>query len=455
MMKAMMWSLSVTLAAAWTSSQIAIGGGPDCDQQAKKVLVKICDDQSHAAVVAGSGEVAPQRIVVRKTLTADGSAGVTVEPETFQFVVASSEDSDPDAGWLGVVSGPVSGELAKQLGDMKGLVITNVAKGSPAAQAGFEQYDVVTAINHEAIGDDVGAFAKQIREAGVGARLSFSIVRNGQQRTLTATLAQRSQATMNDWVYEFGPEAQFGESIRSKARFLKKGDDGKWTLEDLGKLHVAPLPAGAMGFLPKYTDKNVQVTVNDGPIRFAVSVNKNGQTISVKREGEGDFVVTRVTETGEESEVSYATEDELANGDAEAFEIVKECIHGAVTESDGSGVGFEWNPDDGQFYSFDKELDLHFDGAAEMLADHLEKLKELHVEVNGLPGHGGSHMIFQHAGVGKALRTIRANPDGSIDVTVRKGEDELVSHFTSVEDLKRRDAASYDKYMELQAAEDD
>ena len=54
---------------------------------------------------------------------------------------------------------------------------------------------------------------------------------------------------------------------------------------------------------------------------------------------------------------------------------------------------------------------------------------------------------------GRVSRTIRENPDGTIDVIRRKGGDEAVTRFADLDDLEDRDSESYEKFMELREEE--
>src|SRR4051794_3485832 len=77
--------------------------------------------------------------------------------------------------------------------DPKGVEITDVADGSPAAKAGLQDGDVITAID----GNDI-ASAEAVRSAvqakKSGDEISVTYTRNGQSSTVKVTLTSRSQA---------------------------------------------------------------------------------------------------------------------------------------------------------------------------------------------------------------------------------------------------------------------
>ena len=58
-------------------------------------------------------------------------------------------------GWLGVQVQPVTSDIADSLGlkEARGAIVDNPQDGSPAAKAGIEAGDVITAVNGTAIKD--------------------------------------------------------------------------------------------------------------------------------------------------------------------------------------------------------------------------------------------------------------------------------------------------------------
>ncbi|WP_182865383.1 PDZ domain-containing protein [Stieleria mannarensis] len=72
----------------------------------------------------------------------------------------------------------------------QGIRITNVNQGSAAAQAGLQAGDVVVNANGQAI-TSTDQLARIVRNADSNAQLNLNVLRNGQQQSVTATLAAR------------------------------------------------------------------------------------------------------------------------------------------------------------------------------------------------------------------------------------------------------------------------
>jgi putative serine protease PepD len=90
----------------------------------------------------------------------------------------------------------MEGYLGVQLDDRRdggqGAVIRSVEAGTPAADAGFRAGDLVVAADGETIDGATGLIAA-IRDLRPGDSTTITVVRNGAQRELTVTLAERPE----------------------------------------------------------------------------------------------------------------------------------------------------------------------------------------------------------------------------------------------------------------------
>jgi serine protease Do len=95
-------------------------------------------------------------------------------------------------GWLGVQIQSVTPEIAASLGsnDMKGALVANVVPDSPASKAGLQQNDIVLALNGKGV-EDSRDLTRRVAALPAGAKATFTVNREGQVKTLTATIANR------------------------------------------------------------------------------------------------------------------------------------------------------------------------------------------------------------------------------------------------------------------------
>jgi S1-C subfamily serine protease len=71
----------------------------------------------------------------------------------------------------------------------QGVVLTDVASGSPAERAGLQQGDVIVAMDGKPITDEAGLRA-QIQSHKIGDRVQITVNRNGKQFNVQAQLTQ-------------------------------------------------------------------------------------------------------------------------------------------------------------------------------------------------------------------------------------------------------------------------
>jgi serine protease Do len=97
-------------------------------------------------------------------------------------------------GWLGVSVQDISEEIAKnlKLKDRTGALIADVFKGDPADKAGLKSGDVVTEINGKKI-KDTHELLMIIAGFRVGEAVKIKIVRDGQEKIISITIAERKE----------------------------------------------------------------------------------------------------------------------------------------------------------------------------------------------------------------------------------------------------------------------
>jgi S1-C subfamily serine protease len=94
--------------------------------------------------------------------------------------------------YMGVGTQPVTPELQQQynLSRSSGLLIAEVAPNSPAAAAGLQQGDIIVKVNGQEITDSAN-LVTLVRGMKPGDQVQLTIDRDGQEQTITVTLADR------------------------------------------------------------------------------------------------------------------------------------------------------------------------------------------------------------------------------------------------------------------------
>ncbi len=393
-------------------------------------------------------------------------------------------DDDADAknqGWLGVMIS------ATASGDAGIVTLTNIIPGSPADKAGFQAGDEVVSVDGEAVSGDISRAIHMIKAHEAGDDVTIVVLRDGEEVSLTATLGSRDtserlakfEVTVDS---DLGGEVE--DTIVTRGRMLKRGDDGHWIMTELGDLsELDDLPAHVKMFVPQAGSRIV--TWDDNGSSRSIHIEIKGEdSLSISQEDGGDITVTRTDSDGNETVTVYADADELKAGDEAAYRI--------FNKADANGLGFfvhdgDFGIDDIDFelgdnkfvFSFD---DKDFDAAAFEWNENLEKsLSEANASAaealknaqaliaeledgEGWPALDRLHQLQPLIGSGagsQAFRFHRSKPrhsfevraDGTIEVKIRKGDTEVVQLFTDADDLADRKPKLYEKYRDVMDAE--
>ena len=123
-----------------------------------------------------------------------GSVGIafSIPAPTVKNIVAQLKDKGTvSRGWIGVQIQPVSQDIADNLGLKKaeGAMVLEPQANGPAAKAGIQSGDVITAVNGEAV-KDPRELARTIGNLGPNATVKLNVLHQGKDQTVSMTLGQ-------------------------------------------------------------------------------------------------------------------------------------------------------------------------------------------------------------------------------------------------------------------------
>ena len=124
-----------------------------------------------------------------------GSVGIgfAIPSSTIHDVVAQLQAHGRVArGYLGAEIQSITPEIAATLGmkDSKGAIVASVVPNGPAAKAGFEQGDIVTAIDGKPV-EDSRDLVRRVGSSTAGASTDFTIDHQGQTKTVKVEIGAR------------------------------------------------------------------------------------------------------------------------------------------------------------------------------------------------------------------------------------------------------------------------
>jgi uncharacterized coiled-coil protein SlyX len=140
------------------------------------------------------------------------------------LVLASGSQAQEKQPFIGVLlDGTALPELLTkhlQLAPGQGLRVVNVSVDSTADKAGLERDDIIIAFQGQPL-TDLDAFIEEVKQAGVGAKVSLEVIHLGQRKTVDLELKPMDKM---DWKYP--PEPEVVEAVRP-GKIFKRGPDGQ------------------------------------------------------------------------------------------------------------------------------------------------------------------------------------------------------------------------------------
>ena len=234
-----------------------------------------------------------------------GSVGIafSIPASTVKSVIAQLKDKGSvSRGWIGVQIQPVTADIADSLGLKKaeGALVAEPQANGPAAKAGIESGDVITAVNGDSV-KDARELARTIGGLAPGVSVKLNVLHKGADKVVNLTLGQlpntieakadsdnnddKGSATRGTDVPKLGMTVAPANSVAGA------GKDGVIVTE------VDPKSAAAdRGF--KEGDVILEVAgktvTNAGDVREAINAartdNKNSVLMRIKSGGSSRFV---------------------------------------------------------------------------------------------------------------------------------------------------------------------
>jgi serine protease Do len=124
-------------------------------------------------------------------------------------------------GYLGVSVYEITEDHVKllDLESKKGAMVAEVTPGSPADDAGLKRYDVITAINGDPI-EDGRDLQYKIADIEPGTKSKLTIIRNGEEETLTVEIGEKPSSSLTQDTSESGKD--IGLKVREMSPTLAR-----------------------------------------------------------------------------------------------------------------------------------------------------------------------------------------------------------------------------------------
>lgn len=150
-----------------------------------------------------SGEVIGVNTAIESPVRANSGVGFAVPVNVVKVIIAQLRESGSVSyPWLGIAGGTLTPDAAEELGlprDTRGVLVSDVTLGGPAATAGLRGLDpttnsgadIITGIDNLTVLEFDDLLGYIVQQTQVGQQVTLTILRDGQQQTLNLTLGER------------------------------------------------------------------------------------------------------------------------------------------------------------------------------------------------------------------------------------------------------------------------
>ncbi|MEA3485718.1 MAG: Do family serine endopeptidase, partial [Candidatus Aerophobetes bacterium] len=133
--------------------------------------------------------------------------------------------------WIGIVMQPeLTPELAEKFGVKKGVLVTDVVKGSPAEKAGIRAGDVIQKVNGKEVNSWL-ALKEEVLKTKIGEKITLNLIRRGKKISVTLTTARKPEKVARLETKEKEEEKLLGIKVSSITSELREkygiGEDEK------------------------------------------------------------------------------------------------------------------------------------------------------------------------------------------------------------------------------------
>jgi serine protease Do len=236
-----------------------------------------------------------------------GSVGIafSIPASTVKNVVAQLKSKGSvSRGWIGVQIQPVTADIADSLGLKKaeGALVAEPQADSPAAKAGIESGDVITAVNGATV-KDARELARTIGSLAPGTSIKLNILHKGADKVVNLTLgtlpnAVEAKANMFDGDHEFSHGSdvpRLGMTVAPAASVAGAGTAGVVVIDVDPKSAAADRGFKEGDVILEVGGKSVSSSADvREAIKAARADNKNSVLMRVRTGGTARFVAVPI-----------------------------------------------------------------------------------------------------------------------------------------------------------------
>ncbi|MGM0452889.1 MAG: DegQ family serine endoprotease [Thermodesulfobacteriota bacterium] len=183
-------------------------------------------------------------------------------------------------GWLGVGIQELNADLQDYYDVEDGVLITQVFPGDPADKAGIKPKDIIVTVNGKAVRSP-RELSQRIAEIQPGNEARLEIVREGETRTVTVTIAKRKEDKTAD--VQRRPDAQPQDALGLEVTDLTKDMAQRYNLESTKGIIVTNVAGDSKAYEAGFNEGDIIREINHQPVD---SVDQYRKIINKAEKGE-------------------------------------------------------------------------------------------------------------------------------------------------------------------------
>jgi serine protease Do len=238
-----------------------------------------------------------------------GSVGIgfAIPSNTAKFVVDElKEHGHVTWGWLGVAIQNITPSIAKSLGlnpeQTTGALVASVSPDSPAAKAGLKSGDVITAAGGHEI-KTMHDLPRLVAASPVASKLSLTILRNGKEQTLDATIGEMPKKLASVEQSGEQPASALGMQFVPLTPQLRSQLQVPKDVNGVVVRHIASdSPANALGIQPndviESIDQNPVTSPSEAVNELKEAAAHGDVLLLINRHGASEFVGLSIENNG-------------------------------------------------------------------------------------------------------------------------------------------------------------
>jgi serine protease Do len=167
-------------------------------------------------------------------------------------------------GWLGVVIQEITPEIAETIGVKEGILVSQVAPGSPAERAGLKVGDIIVAIDGEKV-REVRELQFRIMKTPPGTEVTLTIIRGGKEQTIKAKVGEMPEEV------SFGQQKEQVGNLGLSLRELSPEEVSRFGVRGVFVEGVAP---GSLAQRSGLRRGDIILAVNNEPVESLSQFNE-------------------------------------------------------------------------------------------------------------------------------------------------------------------------------------